>query len=186
MDNKVTKTVEKFTLEDGRMAERHITINDDGEKVVEVFVQEKLPLKLEKRVTEKKKEVVHEQKIETIKDGEVVEVKVLSTEPSVKMELREHIGKADNNQIGTLNYATKKDLIEVVTQAVVAGVAASKPQVVIQQPAAQPAPKPLFRAQSVVEENVAAKKKSDGLQIGIMVVALIAQVAFFGYLLFGQ
>jgi hypothetical protein len=185
MDNKVTKTVEKFTLEDGRMAERHITLNPAGEKVVEVFVQEKLPLKLEKRITEKKKEVVHEQKVETIKDGEVVEVKVLSTEPNVKMELREHIAKTDKSEIGALNYATKKDLIDVVTQAVVAGVAAAKPQqVAVQQPA--PAPKPLFRAQSVVEENVAAKKKNDALWIGVMVIALIAQVGFFGYLLFGQ
>lgn len=184
MDNKVSKTVEKFTLEDGRMAERHITLNPAGEKVVEVFVQEKLPLKLEKRITEKKKEVVHEQKVETIKDGEVVEVKVLSTEPNVKMELREHIAKTDKDQIGALNYATKKDLIDVVTQAVVAGVAAAKPQpVAVQQPAA---PKPLFRAQSVVEDNVAAKKKNDAIWIGVMVIALIAQVAFFGYLLFGQ
>lgn len=183
MDNKVTKTVEKFTLEDGRMAERHITLNDAGEKVVEVFVQEKLPLKLEKRVTEKKKEVVHEQKIETIKDGEVVDVKVLSTEPVVKMELREHIAVAGKSEIGTLNYATKKELVDIVTQAVVAGVIASKP---VASAPTTTAPKPLFRAQSVVEENVAAKKKNDGLWIGVMVVALIAQAAFFGYLLFGQ
>lgn len=185
MDNKVTKTVEKFTLEDGRMAERHITLNDSGEKVVEVFVQEKLPLKLEKRVTEKKKEVVHEQKIETIKDGEVVDVKVLSTEPVVKMELREHIAVAGKTEIGALNYATKKELIDLVTQAVVAGVIASKPAPSASAPTTT-APKPLFRAQSVVEENVAAKKKNDGLWIGVMVVALVAQVAFFGYLLFGQ
>jgi hypothetical protein len=183
MDNKITKTVEKFTMEDGRMAERHITLNTSGEKVVEVFVQERLPLKLEKRITEKKKEVVHEQKVETIKDGEVVEVKVLSTEPTVKMELREHIAKSDKSEIGSLNYASKKDLVDVVTQAVVAGVMAAKPQVVA---APQTAPKPLFRAQSVVEDNVAAKKKNDGLWIGVMVVALVAQFAFFGYLLFGQ
>jgi hypothetical protein len=185
MDNKVSKTVEKFTLEDGRMAERHITLNPAGEKVVEVFVQEKLPLKLEKRITEKKKEIVHEQKIETIKDGEVVEVKVLSTEPNVKMELREHIAKTDKDQIGAINYVTKKELIDVVTQAVVAGVTAAKPQPVAQQPVAQK-PAPLFRAQSIVEENVAAKKRNDAIWIGVMVIALVAQVAFFSYLLFGQ
>ena len=71
MDN--LPKIERFTLEDGRIAERHTTTNEAGETVVEVFVEEKKPLKLEKRVTEKRKDILAEKIVETIKDGEVVE-----------------------------------------------------------------------------------------------------------------
>ena len=117
MDN--LPKIERFTLEDGRIAERHTTTNEAGETVVEVFVEEKKPLKLEKRVTEKRKDILAEKIVETIKDGEVVERQVHSIDSGVKMELREHLGVADD--VNALNYVSKKELAD----AIVAGVKAA-------------------------------------------------------------
>lgn len=40
------KTIEKFTLEDGRVAERHVSVDDSsvqctGDRVVEIYVEDK-------------------------------------------------------------------------------------------------------------------------------------------------
>lgn len=191
MENTVNSMVEKFSLEDGRIAERHISTNEHGEKVIEVYVEEKRPLKLEKRVTEKRKEVLAEQRIETVVDGNVVDVKVNSIEPQVNMQLREHIAVADDT-LHASNYVSKKELGPVVTDAVVAGVAA-----LLESGALNARPEPratksfvpksqqpaVFKAQAEVEERVEEKKKQDMVTIAVMAVIVVAQLAFFGYIM---
>ena len=55
--------IEKWTLEDGRRAEKRIT-ELDGERVIELHVESERPLKLTQRVVEKSKPIVYERKIE--------------------------------------------------------------------------------------------------------------------------
>jgi hypothetical protein len=42
--------IESLVLDDGRRAERHITLDANGNEVIEIFAEEKRPLKLEKRI----------------------------------------------------------------------------------------------------------------------------------------
>lgn len=100
MDDFIT---EKWTLDDGRRAERRVTEQkncDDGqiERVVELHVEDERPLKLQQRVVEKSKPFVYERKIDTIdpKTGVVIEQKVESIEPRIQMQLVEHISSVDN------------------------------------------------------------------------------------------
>lgn len=190
-----SKKVERFTLEDGRIAERHISHNEAGEKVIEVFVEEKRPLKLEKRITEKRKEILAEQKVETIKDGEIVDVKLNAVDPHVKLQVREHIATADNAELHSLGYVSKKELGPVVADAVVAGISAlmekqaetkRAPLFSFSAPA-QAAPQPTaLKAQTVVEQNVEQKKKSDVIAMIVMSVIIVVQLAFFGYIMLGM
>ena len=95
--------VERWFLDDGRRAERKVTENvgENGEceKIVELFVEDERPLRLQQRVVEKCKPMLFERKLETIdpKTGEVLEQKVESLEPRVPMQVVEHIAKAQNS-----------------------------------------------------------------------------------------
>jgi hypothetical protein len=112
------KIIEKITLEDGRLAERHTSTGANGEKIVEVFEEAKRPVSLKKRVVEIEKKVLAEKRVETIgEDGQIVDVKVHSIE-APKLELREHIGVAENHELNALSYAKNKDVVS----AVVAGI----------------------------------------------------------------
>ncbi len=178
MDN--LKTIEKFILEDGRHAERHISTNEAGEKVIELFVEEKKPLILEKRVIEKRKEILAEQVIETVRDGQVIDVKVHSVDPNVKMELREHLGVAKDSELNALNYVSKKELGPVISQAVVAGVAALmnnnhnevSAQSIIVTKAQQ--------TQDAIENRVETKKKTDKLMYIIAGIIIVAEALVIG------
>jgi hypothetical protein len=91
MDN-----TESIRLEDGRRAERVVKADcsDEGTvTVTELYVEPKVEKKLSKRVVEYTRPVVHRREIHTIDEttGEIVETKVESIDPSVKMELREHM-----------------------------------------------------------------------------------------------
>lgn len=200
MDN--SKKVERFTLEDGRIAERHISHDASGGKVIEVFAEEKRNLKLEKRITEKRKEILAEQKVETIVDGQIVDVKINSIDGHTKMQLREHIGIADNAELHSLGYVSKKEIGPVVVDAVVAGISAllerqqemNEVKEVKKTPLLRfsaPEPQktqvpPALKAQNVVEQNVENKKKSDFIIVAVMAAFIIGQVAFFGYIMLGM
>lgn len=87
--------IEPFVLEDGRQAERHITENGE-QRVVEVYVEDVRPKRLTDRVTEKSRSMVVERTVEKLNEmGEVVEKKIESLEPGVRMELRRHIVQDD-------------------------------------------------------------------------------------------
>jgi hypothetical protein len=179
--------VEKVTLEDGRLAERHTSVRDD-EKVTELFVEEKKPLKLEKRLIEKHKQIVSEQRIETIKDGEVVDVQIKSLEPIVPLQLREHIGVSGKSDLNANAYVTKDDLRRSVADAVVAGFTAMyEKQREEQQFAMQSMPKyeaPIVTAQEVVENRVETKAKNDNLLSIAMGVIIAIQVVVFVFINF--
>lgn len=93
----MSNNVEKWTLEDGRRAERRVSeqalANGQQEKVIELHVEDERPLRLQQRVVEKSRPIVYERTLETIdpKTGKVVEQKVEAIEPKVQMHLVEHI-----------------------------------------------------------------------------------------------
>jgi len=144
--------IEKFVMESGRRAEKHVETNDAGDKVISVYAEEERPLKLEKRVVQKFKKVLAEEHVETIRDGEVVDRQVLSTEPKTNLELREHIALAPKSMLGTDNYVSKTEVAELVAQGVASGMKALSAN----QMQMQSMNRPVFTAQAAVEERVQA------------------------------
>ncbi|RDJ35612.1 MAG: hypothetical protein DWQ19_12405 [Crenarchaeota archaeon] len=100
-------------FEDGRRADKVVQelsnpSTGEGQVVTEFFVEPKVEKKLAKRVVETRKPVVVKREIEEVDEstGEVLSRKVESTEPEVRMELREHI---QTNQAVALNAANDCD-----------------------------------------------------------------------------
>lgn len=98
--------IEKWTLDDGRRAERHVKETSE-ERVIELHVEDERPLRLQQRVVEKSKPFVYEREIEVVdKQGNVVEKKVESIEPKIQMQLVEHIASASE---GVAAQSVKED-----------------------------------------------------------------------------
>jgi hypothetical protein len=175
--------VKQLTLDDGRRAERHVSHDDSGNEVVEIFAEERRPLKMEKRIVREHKRIVAKETHETIKDGEISHIEVRSLEPEVPLQVRERIGLADHHKVVDGDYVRKEEIGKIVADSVVTGVAALMENM---EPAVHHKDDvdemPVFHAQSVVAQNVAEKKKSDGMANIVMGVILIAQLAFFGYM----
>jgi hypothetical protein len=126
----MSNNTEKWTLEDGRKAEKRVQENINhadltSEKVVELHMQDERPLKLKQRVIEKSKPIIYERKIETVDDaGNVVDVKIESAEPRVPMQLVEHISAANSfaaqgcKKVCHPKGLTKEDMIEAITMAI--------------------------------------------------------------------
>jgi hypothetical protein len=178
--------VETLTLDDGRRAERHVTIDNNGNEVVEIFAEEKRPLKLEKRIVREFKNIVAKEIHQTVKDGEVAYEETLSLEPEVPLQVRQKIGLVDHAKVVDGDYVRKEEIDKLIADGVVAGVSAllEHMEPVSQQkaPAAPARPEPLFKAQEIVERNVEEKKKNDMTVNIIMGIIIIAQLAFFGYI----
>jgi hypothetical protein len=167
------KNVEKIMMEDGRMAERRVTVDGNGDKHIELWAEEPRNLKLESRIVEKHATIVSERKIEMVnEDGEIVNVKVESVDPKSRMELVQHIGLATDKNVS--KYATKDELKEVVVAAV-SEIQAQSMNVDAQQIAPFP-PQPFMNAQSVVASNVENKSwgTMDMVLMGVVAVAAIA------------
>ena len=123
------KNVEKWVLDDGRRAEKRVTEvkNEDGqgERVIELHVEDARPLRLQQRVVEKTKPFVFERTVSTVdpQTGEVVDQKLESIEPKIQMQLVEHISTSNPN-VSTLSvddcdcHVTKEEMIETVIAAV--------------------------------------------------------------------
>jgi hypothetical protein len=171
--------VKQLTLDDGRRAERHVS-HDSGNEVVEIFAEERRPLKMEKRIIREHKQIVSKETHETIKDGEVSHIEVRSLEPEVPLQVRERIGLVDHHKVVDGDYVRKDEIGQIVADSVVTGVAALMDN--MDHPVVHEDKQPMFHAQSVVENNVAEKKKSDGMANVVMGVLLVAQLAFFGYM----
>ena len=115
--------IERWTLGDGRRAERRI-ISDSDKQITELYVEDERPLKLQQRVIETSKPVIVERRIETIDSkGEVVEQRVESIEPKVKMNLVEHTKFVEKEEevtaqsTGMGSLLTKDDMIEAIKEA---------------------------------------------------------------------
>lgn len=168
--------IERFTTEDGRLAERHISTNEAGDIVEELYIEDRRPLRLEKRVIKKHKEILAEQTVETIKDGEVVDVQVQSIDANPKMKLVDHIAKAEKT-INSNEFVAKKDIGPIVSDAVVAGVSA-----VLQSNLVAQAVEPQVSSQSVE----VGSKRFDFSNYAIYGAIIIAQVAFLAWVWFGN
>ena len=89
--------IEKWTLEDGRRAERRVVettdSNGQSEKVIELHVEDLRPIRLQQRVIETTKPMLVERKLETIDPmtGNVIEQKIESLEPKSPMQVVQHI-----------------------------------------------------------------------------------------------
>lgn len=71
------KKIEKFVMEDGRKAERHLhTVEENGETkhITELFVEEARPMELAKRVVEVERPMIVERHVEVLdEEGNVVD-----------------------------------------------------------------------------------------------------------------
>lgn len=157
MEEKVTQ----IRLPDGRYGETRTTEtidcpNGEGQRIYERYEEEPRALHLAERIVEKQKPVVVERTIETIRNGEVVETKVESIDPGVKMQLREHIALA-RTQAQAVDeqdcYVTKKDLSDVFIAAIEEFRNAQQPRV---------------RLQEAVEQNVEESKVWVWAQYGLI------------------
>ncbi len=122
---------QSIILEDGRKADKLVReeFSPSGESkiITELYTEPAIEKKLSKRVVEYKKPVVVQRELETVdEDGNVIDRKVESVEPTVRMELREHI--STQNTVSALNvqetpnecncYVTKEELQEILLSVV--------------------------------------------------------------------
>lgn len=184
--------VKHLTLDDGRQAERHFAVDENGDEVVEIFAEDKRPKKLEKRIVRKHKRVVDQEIVETVRDGEVIHREVLAGDPVRPLQVVERIGVVDHAKVVDGDYVRKDEMQAMVADAVVAGVSAlldgyTPVEEHHHHHAAAVAPmaavEPVFKAQSLVAENVAEQKKNDGTVSAVMGGILCVQVVFFIYML---
>ena len=176
--------VEHMILPDGRRAERHVSYDADGNEVVEVFAEEKRPVKLEKRVTRKHKDIVAEEIVEMVKDGEIAHREVRSLEPQNPLQIVERIGVANHSKVVDGDYIRKDEVGKIVSDAVVEGVSALMES--MNQPIMEDhSNEPLFNAQSQVEMNVEEKKKKNNSLVYFLVGCVFIEiVALAGYMYF--
>lgn len=118
------KTDRVWVQEDGRRAMRKVketeTAPGTTERIVELHVEEERPLHLEQRVIEKKKPFVYERVIETLDgEGNIVEQKTESIEPTRQMQMREHIVAAQTveDEPECDCNVTKDEMIEAIVAA---------------------------------------------------------------------
>jgi hypothetical protein len=172
--------VESLVLDDGRRAERHTTVDANGNVVVEIFAEEKRPLKLEKRILREMKNIVSKETHQVVKDGEVSFEEILSLEPEVPLQVRSRIGVVDHAKVVDGDYVRKDEIGKIIEDGVVAGVSALMEQM---EPIKAQSVGKVLKAQEVVEKNVEEKKKGDSTINIILGVVIVIQLAFFlGYM----
>jgi hypothetical protein len=167
--------VQKLTLDDGRVAERHVSTDEAGNEIIEIFAEEKRPLKLEKRVKREYKTVVAKETHEMVRDGEVTHVEVHSGEPEVPLKLQERIATVDHAQVVNGDYVRKDEIGRIVADSVVAGVSTlmANMEVAATYRWLLQSCEPLL-----LENNVADKQKTDNTLNIVLFVILAAQIAF--------
>lgn len=195
--------VEKWTLEDGRRAERRVTeqkdVNGEGEKVVELFVEDERPLRLQQRVVEKSKPMIFERKVEKVdpSTGNVIEQRTESLEPKVPLQLVDHIKVVGESAPVVSAQTVSGDGDKPVTKqemidAIVAAIKANR-EVVYSAPATAQAPakieKPSKKINSLgiaeeLEKATQPAKDGTSLMDKILLVVIAAQIIGLGYILF--
>lgn len=186
--------IEKWTLDDGRRAERRVMEqkNDGGqsERVIELHVEDERPLRLQQRVIEKTKPFTYERRIETLdpKTGDVVDQKVESIEPRTQMQLVEHIATSNSVNVASQSveeeydcHVTKEEMIETVIAAIKATREVAPEPQVKQQPLQNK-----LNSLGLAEEISTRANATEGLSTkNIVIMAVIAaQVIFLGYVIF--
>lgn len=179
---------EKWTLEDGRRAERRTieTVNPTGEaeKVIELHVEDERPMRLQQRIVEKRKPLVYEREIQTVDaQGNIIEKKVESVEPRSHMQLVEHIAVA-SEQVAAQSvkedcdcHVTKDEMIETIVAAV-KSIRDEKPKMGMRA---------MVESQGLAQEiasrtGIKASSFNDKLIWGLIAVLVIG----LGYVVFGM
>lgn len=187
------KNVEKWVLDDGRRAEKRVTEvkNEDGqgERVIELHIEDARPMRLQQRVVEKTKPFVFERMVSTVdpQTGEVVDQKLESIEPKIQMQLVEHISTTNPN-VSTLNvddcdcHVTKEEMIETVIAAVKAAKDNERP---MSRSMSSNSFSDKLNSLGLVDEiekrvDISGYSSSDK----ILIVVIAAQVIVLGYIIF--
>lgn len=182
--------VQSLNLDDGRRAERHEFCDENGNEVIEIFAEEKRPLKLEKRIIREHKEVVAKETYQTVQDGAVVKEEVKAGDPEPELKIVERLGVVDHAKLVDGDYVRKEEIGKLVADSVLAGMQALMEHwepAVEEAPEAPPvaamAARPM-NAQALVEKNVDEKAKDNNALNWVMGIILAAQLTFFGYMFF--
>lgn len=173
--------IQKLTLSDGRIAEKHISTDDDGNEVIEIFAQENRPLKLEQRIVREFKQVIARERHETITDGEVTKVEVRDITPEPPLQVVERIGIPEHQMVVDGDYVRRDEISKLVADAVVTGVATlleTHQPFEVEQPVVPTAKK-------MIEARVLGDGQKDRHTVQIVMGVILAlQIAFFAYLYF--
>ena len=160
--------VEKWTLEDGRRAERRVVevknADGQGEKIIELHVEDERPLKLQQRIIERTKPILYERKLEMVDPttGSVVEEKIEAL--------------VGNTKAGEGSFVTKDELLEIL--------ASMKGEV---KAVVKPETKKVVKSLGLAEElEKMTKPQKDGMSMmdKILLVVIGAQIIGLGYILF--
>lgn len=170
--------IETLTLDDGRKAERHVSMDSNGNQVIDVFVEEKRPLKLEKRIIREFKQVVAKETHQIIHNGEVEAVEVKSAETELPIQVHETVKVGKVGVDFSSDFVRKDELQAMVSESVASGLEALMEDY---EPVVAQSASPVLSAQSIVEKNVSEKHKDRSVVNMIMVAILVAQAAIVGY-----
>jgi len=192
-NEEVKTVVEKIRLEDGRHAEKHVT--DDGEtRVVELHAEPKRDKLLEKRIVEKRRNVICERTIESIDPatGDIVEQLVESIDPpESRMQLVKHIA-VESDSVSAMSVkedcsVTREDLVTAIVTAVRAIKDHDEEEPVVVQQAktvkAQSAPQVSAYQELVGERVLQSQQKTPVMNLTLLMV-IAAQVAALAYIMF--
>ena len=145
--------IEDIVLEDGRVGEQRMFLDDDGNKVIETWVQQKSPILMEKRTVQ----VMKDERIEVLKDGEMV-VQEDASEDDIDM--------TDNLNLGSLK--------EEITKAIVSGLSIAS--------TSSEAPELSVQAVIKDRIDSKKNSKKHWVNIACVVV-IVSQLAFLAYML---
>lgn len=145
--------IEDIVLEDGRVGEQRMFLDDDGNKVIETWVQQKSPILMEKRTVQ----VMKDERIEVLKDGEMV----------IQEETSE-------NDIDIENDSSLGSLKEEITKAIVSGLSIAS--------TSSEAPELSVQA-VIKDRIESKKSSKNHWVNAACVIVIVAQLAFLAYML---
>ena len=145
--------IEDIVLEDGRVGEQRMFLDDDGNKVIETWVQQKSPILMEKRTVQ----VMKDERIEVLKDGEMV-VQEDASEDDIDM--------TDNLNLGSLKEEIKKAIVSGLS---IASTSSEAPELSVQA---------VIKDRIDSKKN----SKKHWVNIACVVV-IVSQLAFLAYML---
>ena len=145
--------IEDIVLEDGRVGEQRMFLDDDGSKVIETWVQQKSPILMEKRTVQ----VMKDERIEVLKDGEMV-VQEDASEDDIDM--------TDNLNLGSLKEEIKKAIVSGLS---IASTSSEAPELSVQA---------VIKDRIDSKKN----SKKHWVNIACVVV-IVSQLAFLAYML---
>lgn len=163
---------EKFTLEDGRKAEKVVKevliSNQEKEIVTELKAEEERPLKTQTRVTEKVRPFVYERKIETLDPttGQVIDVKI------------EEVIKTTNEE-DRKDCLTKEEMIDTIVQAI----KNLKQEVPVDENENENENKKTLKSLGIIQKIENSDQKDYSIKEIVLIGVIILQVLGLAYLL---